>query len=358
MNESNLFNEKTFYEFIEYNIDSLNIYNSKDINMFEKKILNMKEIGIINDVRLSYSLPDKILINIYNNNPLYKINTKNKKFIIDERGQIFDTKFTHNLSLPEVSLDYKNEINYDDLYTYEGSMINQIDSNKKYLLDTFKILDWFGSTYLYSHVEKVLVNQNTIDIFLDNTKIYFSKNMSDISLEIQKINQIVNNQELFDSLKIEDLTDLKEIKLYLKKSNNNKELNIMNEQRDTEIISIIDIGTTKIVTIIASFDIEGNKIDKILGFGESESNGLKKGVVVNIDETIKSISTAVEIAEDQAEIEILDVFVGISGNHIKGMNYSGVAPINSSNNIQTVGNLIDKNDINRVLDHAKSINCP
>ena len=132
----------------------------------------------------------------------------------------------------------------------------------------------------------------------------------------------------------------------------------MNEQKDTEIISIIDIGTTKIVTIIASFDIKENKIDKILGFGESKSNGLKKGVVVNIDETIKSISTAIEIAEEQAEIEILDVFVGISGNHIKGMNYSGVAPINSSNNVQTVGNLIDKNDINRVLDHAKSINCP
>ena len=186
MNESNLFNEKTFYEFIEYNIDSLNILDSKDINMFEKKILNMKEIGIINDVGLSYSLPDKILINIYNNNPLYKINTKNKKFIIDERGQIFDTKFTHNLSLPEVSLDYKNEINYDDDLYLRGSMINQIDSNKKYLLDTFKILDWFGSTYLYSHVEKVLVNQNTIDIFLDNTKIYFSKNMSDISLENSK----------------------------------------------------------------------------------------------------------------------------------------------------------------------------
>ena len=70
----------------------------------------------------------------------------------------------------------------------------------------------------------------------------------------------------------------------------------MNEQKDTEIISIIDIGTTKIVTIIASFDIEENKIDKILGFGESKSNGLKKGVVVNIDETIKSISSAIEIA--------------------------------------------------------------
>ena len=214
--ESNLFNEKTFYEFIEYNIDSINVYDSNDIKMFEKKILNMKEIGIINDVRLSYSLPDKILINIYNNNPLYKINTNNKKFIIDERGQIFDTKFTHNLSLPEISLDFKNEINYDDLYSKDDSQINKNDSNKKYLLDTFKILDWFGSTYLYSHVEKVLVNQNTIDIFLDNTKIYFSKNMNDIKPEIQKINQIVNNQELFDSLKIEDLTDLKEIKLFLK----------------------------------------------------------------------------------------------------------------------------------------------
>ena len=44
----------------------------------------------------------------------------------------------------------------------------------------------------------------------------FSKNMNDIKPEIQKINQIVNNQELFDSLKIEDLTDLKEIKLFLK----------------------------------------------------------------------------------------------------------------------------------------------
>ncbi len=214
--ESNLFNETTFYEYIEYNIDSLNVYDSNDIKMFEQKILNMKEIGIINNVRLSYSLPDKILINIYNNNPLYKINTNHKKFIIDEKGQIFDTKFTHNLSLPEVSIDFKNETNYEDLYSQDYSKNNQIDSNKKYLLDTFKILDWFGNTYLYSHVEKVLVNQNTIDIFLDNTKIYFSKNMNDINLEIQKIDQIVNNQELFDSLKIEDLTDLKEIKLFLK----------------------------------------------------------------------------------------------------------------------------------------------
>ena len=107
----------------------------------------------------------------------------------------------------------------------------------------------------------------------------------------------------------------------------------MSEQNNNQIISIIDIGTTKIIALIADYDIEENKINKIIGFGESESNGLKSGVVVNIRDTIKSITKAVESAEEQAEIEMNEVFVGISGNHIKGMNYSGVAPINSSNNI-------------------------
>ena len=132
----------------------------------------------------------------------------------------------------------------------------------------------------------------------------------------------------------------------------------MSEQNNNQIISIIDIGTTKIIALIADYNIEENKINKIIGFGESESNGLKSGVVVNIRDTIKSITKAVESAEEQAEIEMNEVFVGISGNHIKGMNYSGVAPINSSNNIQAIGHSINTDDIRRVLDHAKSINCP
>ncbi len=132
----------------------------------------------------------------------------------------------------------------------------------------------------------------------------------------------------------------------------------MNEQNKNQIISVIDIGTTKIIALIANYDIAENKIKEILGFGESESNGLNRGVVVNIRDTIKSITKAVESAEEQADIEMTEVFVGISGNHIKGMNYSGVAPINSSNNIQAIGHSINKQDIKRVLDHAKSINCP
>ena len=105
----------------------------------------------------------------------------------------------------------------------------------------------------------------------------------------------------------------------------------MNEQNKNQIISVIDIGTTKIIALIANYDIVENKIKAILGFGESKSNGLNRGVVVNIRDTIKSITKAVESAEEQADIEMTEVFVGISGNHIKGMNYSGVAPINSSN---------------------------
>ena len=132
----------------------------------------------------------------------------------------------------------------------------------------------------------------------------------------------------------------------------------MSEQNNTQIISVIDIGTTKIIALIADYNLEENKINKIIGFGESESNGLKSGVVVNIRDTIKSITKAVESAEEQAEIEMTEVFVGISGNHIKGINYSGVAPINSANNIQAIGHSIDKEDIDRVLEHAKSINCP
>ncbi len=132
----------------------------------------------------------------------------------------------------------------------------------------------------------------------------------------------------------------------------------MSENSINQIISVIDIGTTKIIAIIADYNLEENKINKIIGFGESNSDGLKSGVVVNIRKTIKSITKAVESAEEQAELEMTEVFVGISGNHIKGMNYSGVAPINSSNNIQAIGHSINKEDVKRVLDHAKSINCP
>lgn len=80
------------------------------------------------------------------------------------------------------------------------------------------------------------------------------------------------------------------------------------------IISVIDIGTTKIVAIIGKK--EENGTFSVLGLGHVESRGVNRGNVLNIIETVKSITKAVEIAEKQANIKITEVYVGIAGQNI------------------------------------------
>lgn len=130
----------------------------------------------------------------------------------------------------------------------------------------------------------------------------------------------------------------------------------MNNQSKNEIISVIDIGTTKIIVLIAEYNLENNQISKVIGFGESKSNGLKRGVVVDINKTIKSITKAVESAEEKAGFEISNAFVGISGDHITSLNYSGVTSINSNNQNQAVGHSITDDDIEKVQELAANIN--
>jgi len=120
-----------------------------------------------------------------------------------------------------------------------------------------------------------------------------------------------------------------------------------------QIITGIDIGTTKIAVVIAECTEEEIRI---LGVGEAPSNGLKKGVVVNMYHTVESLSTALSEAESQADIEVDQAFVGITGDHIRGINYSGVITISKGRNRQPVGQEITQDDICRVLDHAQSIN--
>ena len=122
-----------------------------------------------------------------------------------------------------------------------------------------------------------------------------------------------------------------------------------------QIITGIDIGTTKIAVVIAECTGEDNQI-RILGVGEAPSNGLKKGVVVNMNQTVESLSTALAEAENQADINVDQAFVGITGDHIRGINYSGVITIRKGRNRQPVGQEITQDDICRVLDHAQSIN--
>ena len=85
---------------------------------------------------------------------------------------------------------------------------------------------------------------------------------------------------------------------------------------EKNIICGIDVGTTKIVVIIAEYT---NKDFSVIGIGEGKSNGLQRGVIVNIQETIKSLSSAIKEAESQCGHSVKSVFVGISGDHILGM---------------------------------------
>jgi cell division protein FtsA len=109
----------------------------------------------------------------------------------------------------------------------------------------------------------------------------------------------------------------------------------------------LDIGTTKICTIVSELTPDG--ID-IVGIGASPSNGLRKGVVVNIDATVESIKKAVEEAELMAGCEIGTVYAGIAGGHIKGFNSHGIVAIKNRE--------VSEVDIKRVVDQARAVSIP
>jgi cell division protein FtsA len=116
-----------------------------------------------------------------------------------------------------------------------------------------------------------------------------------------------------------------------------------------EIVTGLDIGTTKICVIIAELTEGGIEI---IGCGTSPSRGLKKGVVVNIDVTVESIKKAVEAAEAMAGISLNSAFVGIAGSHIKGINSRGVIAVSGKNQEVTQA------DVDRVIEAAKAITLP
>lgn len=92
-------------------------------------------------------------------------------------------------------------------------------------------------------------------------------------------------------------------------------------EKEGEIIVGLDIGTTKIACIVGRKD-KHDKIE-VLGLGKTESIGVKRGVVANIEHTVQSIKTAVNIAEQKSNVEIKSVHVGIAGQHIRSLQHSG-----------------------------------
>jgi len=91
--------------------------------------------------------------------------------------------------------------------------------------------------------------------------------------------------------------------------------------KTSDIIVGLDIGTTKIAAIVGRRNEHG-KID-ILGYGKTDSIGVKRGVVSNIENTVQSIRTAIEQAEQRSNVEIKYVNVGIAGQHIKSLQHRG-----------------------------------
>ena len=116
-----------------------------------------------------------------------------------------------------------------------------------------------------------------------------------------------------------------------------------------ETVCGLDIGTTKTCTVVA---VNGPAGLEIVGFGEAPSLGMRKGVVVDLDETIKSIEAATERAERMAGTHFDEVFVGITGDHIRSTNNRAVVAVSGEDREVTAG------DVRRVIDASKIINLP
>lgn len=122
----------------------------------------------------------------------------------------------------------------------------------------------------------------------------------------------------------------------------------MKKKLFSDHITAIDVGTTKIFVLIAN--ISSGRGFEIIGVGQSQSTGLKKGVVVNISQTVEAIKRALKQAEDMAGIKVESACVGISGGHIKSFNSTGIVAIK--------GREVSQYDIDRVIEAARAIPIP
>ena len=113
-----------------------------------------------------------------------------------------------------------------------------------------------------------------------------------------------------------------------------------------DLVVGLDIGTAKIMAVVAEV-LPGGEL-KLAGLGVAASNGLKRGVVVNIDATVQSIQQALKEAELMADCKITRVYTGITGSHIRGINSSGMVAVKDKE--------VTPADVARVVETARAIN--
>ena len=119
---------------------------------------------------------------------------------------------------------------------------------------------------------------------------------------------------------------------------------------DKQIIVGLDVGTTKVCTIVGLRRSNQKSEIEIIGIGNHPSHGLKKGSVVNIDKTIKSIQCSLEEARLMSGVNINKATIGIAGNHIYSFNSTGVVPIKETE--------ITSDDVTNVIEAAKAVVIP
>lgn len=115
----------------------------------------------------------------------------------------------------------------------------------------------------------------------------------------------------------------------------------------TELLVGLDIGTSKVAAVVGELTDAG---PIIMGLGTAPSDGLRKGVVVNIEATVQAIDQALKEAELSAGVEIHSVVASVGGGHIRGVNSHGVIPVKHPE--------VDQSDVDRVLDGARAIPLP
>jgi cell division protein FtsA len=113
------------------------------------------------------------------------------------------------------------------------------------------------------------------------------------------------------------------------------------------VVAAIDVGTTKICTILA--DVKDSGLPRVVGVGIAPSKGLHKGLVVNINEARESIRQSVRKAEQASNFKVESAFVGVTGRHVTSMNNHGVVAITRNDRV------VRPDDLKRVLSSAQSM---
>ncbi|MFH1534236.1 MAG: cell division protein FtsA [Nitrospirota bacterium] len=118
-----------------------------------------------------------------------------------------------------------------------------------------------------------------------------------------------------------------------------------------KIVASLDIGSSKIRTVVGIQESDSST-PNIIGVGIAPSTGLRKGAVIDVEETINSISSSLEDAERMAGEPINHVFLGLGGNHLESINSKGVIAVSQDKNE------ISEDDVDRVLEAAQAVTIP